>query len=57
MSELSHPHTAYEWGCPDCGSTDISQTGKNTTTAVRPPHLCYDCGIRFWEPVEIEVGA
>jgi len=48
-----HPHPDFHWGCPDCGSEDITKPGRNTTSAAQPSHKCHNCGIRFWEPDEV----
>lgn len=56
MDPDSHPHPDYEWGCPDCRSTDIGQVHEVPGTRTQVPrYQCHDCGIRFWESVEVRV--
>lgn len=57
MGERPHPHPDYEWGCPDCDSTDIAVLARNPKARYQqPPGFCYDCGIRFTEPDEVLVS-
>ena len=56
--EQPHPHPDIEWGCPECESTDITVLARNPKARgyMQPPGYCYDCGIRFTTPTEIDVS-
>lgn len=51
-----HPHPDYEWGCPDCGSTDVAKTHDGSVRNPTPGWYCRACGVRFWEPSEVLVS-
>lgn len=41
--------------CPECGSTDVTDTHGNTHARYqRPQYGCYDCGARFDNPAQVD---
>jgi len=55
--ERPHPHADIEWACPECDSTDISCVSRNKKKRghMKAPCHCFDCGVHFHNPKELEL--